>query len=127
LAATVGLLSEDYELAALALDEGGASARLRRMAAVARGLPPGDLARNAADAEGAVLAVFAGTETLPDEIANRLAEGRVGEELLRVLIRIGASGDPRMLAEGLMVLRHLGLEDIARRTALQALLLERRG
>lgn len=128
LGTTVGLLSEDYELAALALDQqGGVSDRARRLGAVARGLPPGDMTRAAADAEAAVLSVFASPEPLPDDIARRLDEGRVGEVLLRVLIRMGASGDPRMLAEGLLVLRHLGLEDIARRTALQALLLERRG
>lgn len=127
LAATVGLLSEDYELAALALEGGLTAPRLRRLAAVARGLVPEAALGSAADAEGAVLAAFAAPEALPEAVQRRLDEGRVGEELLRVLIRMGASGDPRMLAEGLTVLRHLGLEDIARRTALQAILLERRG
>lgn len=125
-AAVVGLLSEDYELAALAI---GADAppRLRRLAAVARGLPPEGGGAEGADAEAAVLSVFAAPEPLPEVTAQRLAEGRIGEELLRALIRIGASHDPRMLAEGLTLMRALGLEDIARRTALQALLLDRRG
>lgn len=127
LAAVAGLLSEDYELAALALDGAQASPRLRRLAALARGLAPDPALGSAADAEGAVLAGFAQPEALPEATRQRLDEGRVGEELLRVLIRIGASGDPRMLAEGLAVLRHVGLEDIARRAALQAILLERRG
>jgi hypothetical protein len=125
---TVGLLSEDYELSALALDQqGDAPDRLRRLAAVARGVSPGEMVRRAPDHEGAILSVFATPEPLSEEIQRRLDEGRVGEELLRVLIRMGASGDPRMLVEGLSVLRHLGLEDIARRAALQAILLERRG
>lgn len=132
IAATVGLLSGDYELAALGLDPATASLRLRRLGGVARGLAPDPALGAGSDAELAVLAVF-GAETgdaapsLSAASAARLAEGRVGEELLRVLIRTGASGDPRMLTEALVVLRHLGLEDIARRTALQALLLERRG
>lgn len=126
LATVVGLLSSDYELAALALPE-DASPRLQRLAAIARGLPPAGGRTEAADAEAAVLAVFAEPEPLSETVAARLAEGRMGEEILRALIRIGASGDPRMLAEGLTLLRHLGLEDIARRTALQALLLDRRG
>jgi hypothetical protein len=127
LAAIVGLLSEDYELAALGIDAAAPSPRLARLAAIARGLPPPGARAEGADAEGAVLAVFANPEPLPQTVADRLAQGRIGEELLRALIRIGASNDPRMLAEGLTLLRHLGLEDIARRTALQALLLDRRG
>lgn len=127
LAATVGLLSADYELAALGLEGTAAPPRLRRLAAVARGLPPDAGRATGGDAEAAVLGVFAEAAPLPETVAARLAEGRVGEELLRALVRMGASGDPRMLAEGLALLRHLGLEDIARRTALQALLLERRG
>lgn len=131
LAALVGLLSEDYELAALALEGTATPPRLRRLAAIARGLPPDAARIGGGDAEAAVLGAFAApdptAQTLPETLAARLAEGRLGEELLRALIRIGASGDPRMLAEGLALLRHVGLEDIARRTALQALLLERRG
>jgi len=127
LALTVGLLSADYELAALAIDPATVSPRLARLAAIARGLPVTGASPTAANAEALVLAVFAESESLPEPTARRMAEGRVGEELLRVLIRAGASSDPRMLGEGLSVLRHLGLEDIARRTALQALMLERRG
>jgi len=126
-ALALGLLSDDYELAALAIDPGTAPASLRRLAAVARGLPPDLPAEDGADAESAVLAVFAAPDELPEAQRMRLAEGRIGEELLRALIRMGASNDPRMLAEGLTLLRALGLEDIARRAALQALMLERRG
>lgn len=127
LATTVGLLSPDYELAALALDGASAPPRLVRLASIARGIAPGPAEGGVSDIEAAILSAFAPDAALPEASAQRLAEGRVGEELVRNLIRMGASGDPRMLAEGLVVMRHLGLEDIARRTALQALLLERRG
>ena len=45
------------------------------------------------------------------------------------MIRIenGLRGELVKVTEGLSVLRKLGLEDIARRTALQLMLLERRG
>jgi len=40
---------------------------------------------------------------------------------------VGLHGELAKLAEGLALLRKLGLEDIARRTALELMLLERRG
>ena len=51
--------------------------------------------------------------------------GRTGEALLRVLGRLSAAGrgDLNALQHALVDLRALGLEDVARRTALQALLL----
>ena len=64
------------------------------------------------------------------EEAQRLLEDRrVGEALLLALEDLGrgVTGDPRGVAEGLSLLRKLGLEDVARRTALELLLLERRG
>ena len=63
------------------------------------------------------------------EAEQLLAERRVGEALLLALDTVGrgVTGDPRGVAEGLSLLRQLGLEDVARRTALELLLLERRG
>ncbi len=81
---------------------------------------PGELA-------AAVAIAFGPAPMLPEGLAERLAQGRLGEEILRNLTRLGGPGDPRALAEGLGVLRAMGLEDIARRAALQSLLLERRG
>ena len=43
------------------------------------------------------------------------------------LIDSGLKGDTTQVAKGLALLRKLGLEDAARRTALEVLLLERRG
>lgn len=128
LAFRVGLLSPDYETVALALEPATATPEERFLAALARGLDPragggafpGELAE-------AVAIAFGPAPELPEGMAERLAEGRLGEEILTQLIGLGGPGDPRVLAEGLAALRALGLEDIARRTALESLLLERRG
>jgi hypothetical protein len=40
-------------------------------------------------------------------------------------MRQGEAGDLRAVTEGLTTLRHLGLEDVARRSALQLVLLKR--
>ncbi len=133
LAVEIGLLSEDYELAAIALASlSEAPLRLARLAAIARGLPPAEPFGQASSLEMAINSVFLNEPALragglSAEGAARLREGRLGEEILRTLVRVGAGQDPRLLAEGLALLRHVGLEDIARRAALQALLLERRG
>jgi hypothetical protein len=124
IARAMNYLSDEYEDIALA--ETAEDARSRLLAAVARGLPPDP--EDAGDpTQAAVVEAFAETPEMPATAHERLAEGRNGEEALRVLGRIGSGSDPRMLGEGLALLRHLGFEDIARRTALQALLLERRG
>jgi putative component of toxin-antitoxin plasmid stabilization module len=49
--------------------------------------------------------------------------------ILLALSRIehGTAGDLRGVTDGLAVLRHIGLEDAARRTALELMLLDRRG
>ena len=62
-------------------------------------------------------------------LALVLEERRLGEALLMAADRIGrgVQGDLRGVTEGLSLLRLAGLEDIARRTALELMLLERRG
>ena len=123
-ARAMGYLSDNYE--SVAQLDPGEGPRARLLASVALGLPPDP--EDARDAtEAAVAEAFAETPELPASAHERLAEGRRGEEALRVLGRVGNGTDPRMLGEALAVLRHLGFEDIARRTALQALLLDRRG
>lgn len=120
-------LGDDYE--AVALDDPGETPRARLLAAVARGLPPDpDAARDSVEA--AIAEAFAEAPDLPAAALaglDGLADGRRGAEVLRLLNRIGDGSDPMMLAEGLALLRRLGFEDIARRAALQALLLDRRG
>ncbi len=70
----------------------------------------------------------AASEVAPDAQAL-LDDQRTGEAVLWAIDRIsgGVRGDLRGVAEGLVVLRKLGLEDAARRTALELMLLERRG
>ncbi len=66
---------------------------------------------------------------ITDEAAALLKDRRVGEALLLAMDDLGrgVTGDPRGVAEGLSLLRMLGLEDAARRVALELLVLERRG
>ena len=51
----------------------------------------------------------------------------MGEAILRVLVLLedGAAGDPVSLTQALATLQAFGLEDTARRAALQIVLLER--
>ena len=122
------LLGDDYEAHALTLAETGAAPRWLAIARIARGLSPDPGTLGAGTLADAVQTAFADPlPPLPEASAQRLAEGRLGEDLLRHLLRLGPTPDPRYLAEALVTLRHLRMEDIARRTALQALLLDRRG
>ena len=127
LAFRMGLLSEAYETVALGLDMDRASPEDRFLAAVARGLDPAQDGAMPGEVAQAVALAFAPDVTLPAEALDRLAQGRLGEQMLRVLIQLGGPADPRILTEGLGILRYIGLEDIARRTALESLLLNRRG
>lgn len=85
--------------------------------------PPDSMAR-------AIQPAFDGSEMVFSEDAKLLLEqARIGEAILLAMARIevGLHGELAKLAEGLALLRRLGLEDIARRTALELMLLERRG
>lgn len=78
----------------------------------------------------AILPAFDGSAaTLSDEASLLIAQKRVGEAILLAMARIetGLHGELGKLTEGLTMLRQLGLEDMARRTALELMLLERRG
>ncbi len=123
IALRVGLLSPEYETIARGWTGGDGDAFLLGLA---RGqvkdlTPQGDMAI-------AIQAAFA-TPGLPDRAAQLMSERRTGEALLRAIddITEGARGDLRDVSEGLRTLRGAGLEDVARRSALQLLLLERRG
>ena len=78
----------------------------------------------------AIAPAFNGSEPVFSEDAHLLIDqNRIGEALLLAMVRIevGLHGEMAKLTEGLALLRHLGLEDTARRTALDLMLLERRG
>ncbi len=120
----IGLLSPEYESVA-ALHPPN-SPRDAFLAALARGdlkgaIPPDSMARAIAPAFLA--------PTIPDDFKALLDQNRIGETILQAIQRInrGTAGDLRGVTDGLSVLRQIGLEDVARRTALELMLLDRRG
>lgn len=121
----LGLLSPEYER--LAQSQGaGSDARSLFLAGLAAGSVKGLVAP---DSMARAIAPAFTNPQLPADIAELIAQKRVGEAILQAMIRIesGLRGELVKVNEGLSVLRKLGLEDIARRTALQLMLLERRG
>ena len=125
LAFRIGLLSEEFS--EVALDRRSEDGTETFLSGLARGdlrglTPPGQLG-------GAIAAAFAPFAQPGPEAAARLAGGRIGESLLIAIDQVteGAKGDLRDVTEGLVVLRRVGLETVARRAALELLLLERRG
>ncbi|MES2867327.1 MAG: hypothetical protein V4703_11315 [Actinomycetota bacterium] len=76
----------------------------------------------------AIAAAF--TTPVPSAEAKALMDGnRTGEAILVAIENIGrgVQGDLRGVSEGLSLLRLVGLEDVARRTAIELMILERRG
>jgi hypothetical protein len=61
------------------------------------------------------------------DLIDMARNNRMGEAILRVLVLLddGAAGDPVALTQALATLQAFGLEDTARRAALQIVLLER--
>jgi len=126
LAFRIGLLSESFET--VALRRTAANEAEAFLIGVARGEADGLVAPDQMGV--AVQAAFAAkTPVLDDDTTGLLSEGRLGETLLKAIdqITMGASGDLREVTSGLALLRHVGLEKIARQAALELLLLERRG
>lgn len=122
LARRVGLLSPIYEeVAQTAIPQDAAE---RFAFAIARGLPAGEAPRPDI-IDSAIAAAFA--EPMPaHRYSLYLEENRLGEALLRaaqVLARPGADADD--LTDALVLFRSVGLEDVARRAALQLHLIER--
>lgn len=121
LAYRIALLGPNYEKAAQMM---GADQPAQGFAtAVAQG----QIAALRADGalQQAILDGFASTGA-PDAMRALIAEDRLGETILRTILMIqrAAQGDLVELADGLATLRHVGLEDVARRAALQLLLLD---
>lgn len=120
----VGLLSPYAE--AVANRSGPTTAEDTFLTAIALGkaataLPPDSLAR-------AISAAFRAPEV--SEQGQALIDGnRNGEAIILAINSIGRGvrGDLRGVTEGLSLLRLVGLENVARRTALELMILERRG
>ncbi len=113
------LLSPAYEQAAIKYPE--AAARAPLLTALAQGDTIG--AEPNGPMEKALVDAF--SDAAPDATMVGLARtGKLGQALLGALdlVNEGAKGDPGALRQGLATLRALGLEDNARRTALQIML-----
>ena len=87
----------------------------------AEALPPDSLAR-AISAAFRAPAISADTQALLDG-------NRTGEAIIAAIDHIGrgVQGDLRGVTEGLSILQLTGMESVARRTALELMILERRG
>ena len=120
LATTIGLLSQNYEDVAI-----NAPSVPPFLAALAKGVPQ-EVRANTPD-ERAVQAAFNGAEP-PTALADLIQRGKLGEALLRnfASFDMASQGDSQSITDALATLRAVGLEDVARRAALQYLLLERR-
>lgn len=116
LAVTIGLLSPDYEAVAQSATTGDDF-----LLSLARGTPTGARGELAA-------AVQAGFSTPPpDTLMTMARSNQLGEALLRIIAtyNAGIAGDPPSVTEAIAFLRAVGLEDVARRSALQLLILKR--
>ena len=124
LALTTQLLSSQYER--LTAGKTSTDPRLMFALAVAHGTPQAAAPQD--DLMRAIALGFAGVE-IPPDLKAMFDQKRVGELYLAAAEKIarGLDGDSTDVALGLSVLRNLGMEGIARRTALELVLLERRG
>ncbi|WP_139838512.1 hypothetical protein [Pseudoruegeria aquimaris] len=115
----LGLLSPDYEV--IARNHRSDDPFETYLASVAAGTPsepPAGNLRAAAVSEG-----FSSL-TAPPDYAPMLAEGRIGEAILAATDEFARAfeGDPADASEAIALLRAVGLEDTARRAALEFLL-----
>ena len=115
------LLSPQYETAPQVFP--ARAIRHPVLSAIASGTVPDGVQGDGA--AGAILRAF--RDAPPDAAIVAMArEGALGHALLKTLAmtHLGGTGDVAQLTTGLATLRALGLEDVARRTAFQVLLLE---
>jgi hypothetical protein len=120
----IRLLSSGYKTAAKAPPD---TPRAHFLAALARGAPVaspglGDLADSIVDG-------FSDPAIPPPEIQALLDAGQKGAAILKAmgLFNSGANGNPTDLGDALASFRAVGLNDTARRAALQLMLLDRDG
>ena len=125
-ALTIGLLSPDYEL--VALDRAGANPRQDLLLRIARG-DAGDFApvTGELDYPEAMIRDAFGAASPPPALTAMAEEGKLGEALLRAaaLFTEGSQGDLMSARDAVLFFRSVGLEDLARRAALQLLILDR--
>jgi hypothetical protein len=118
----MGLLSADYEAVALSARPPNAMDKL--LAGIAQGNVAGLTAPD--ERTRAVLAGFT-ADGAPVRLASLLDTHRLGEAILRAmtLFTEGMSGDLDKITDALALFRAVGLEDTARRVALEYLILDR--
>jgi hypothetical protein len=124
LAFRVGMLSPFYK--DIALSHTPANPREAFLKGIAAGSVEGLVAP---DGMGRAIGPAFVAPTPSDDALQLLEERRLGEALLLSIDQItrGVTGELRGVTDGLALLRHVGLEDVARRTALELMILERRG
>ena len=124
LAEEIGLLGDGYEEIAIAMQP--TTERQALLQAIARG-QIGQVQSNDAT-ERAIIDGFSNA-SVPVRLQSLVENDRLGEAILRAidLFEGGARGDLDELSDALTFFRAIGMEDVARRAALQLLLLERRG
>lgn len=120
----MGLLTDRYE--AIALEAEPTDPMDAFLAGVAQGnvtdlTPP--------DAEARAVADGFMARQVPDRFVDLVTGDRLGEAILSAISHFttGTRGDYDELADALALFRSVGLEDVARRAALDFLILERRG
>lgn len=125
LAERAELMSDGYETAAQAL--GDRDGLIGTVAAIATGSVPAVPPEGGL--QGAVAQAWGDGATPPAVLRQMLIDGRLGEAILRAiaLFSSGAEGNHGDLAEALATLRAVGLEDTARRAAIQLLILSDEG
>ncbi|MFS4583178.1 hypothetical protein [Phaeobacter sp. C3_T13_0] len=124
LAWRIRLLAPTYETASHSPPQ--TRGRAAFLAAVAQGAPTAELAHSGV--EQAIAAAFVADSNVPHKLQRLLDNGQLGESILRSmqLFARGADGNLGDLTDALATFRAVGLEDTARRAALQLLLLDRR-
>lgn len=123
----IRLLASDYELAAQTPPS--ATAENQFLADLAKGIPPTVEAPNIRAASiAAAFAPDAFETYVPRAFQQMIEAGRLGEVILETIMLFGrgSEGDLSALSESLATFRLVGLEETARRAALQLMLLERR-
>jgi hypothetical protein len=122
LARRIGLLSPLYEQVAQAAAPGDAAERFAF--SIARGQPA--TAPPGADLTARAVAAAFSADPQPHRYAWFVENDRLGEALLRAaLVLSDPARDPDDVTDALALYRSVGLEDLARRAALQLTLLER--
>ena len=127
LAGYAALLSDEYEAAASRLSTSD-DPQLVYLSVFARGQTPPTQSADVAHAD-TLRQAWTGEPNPPKGIADWPSDNRLGEALLATISQFatGADGNTQALAEALSSLRAFGLEDTARRAALQLAILDMEG